>query len=207
MKLKSFMIMFLLTVPAKAELYVFKDNYNGLYGFKDAKGKVVVKPLFDGVYGLEGEKLFSADNPKLQHIVPVFKNDRIIYVKKDGSLAFEGFYFDNGPDYYQEGLARFVKDGKMGFHNEKGEIIIPAKFDFASPFKENGSALVCQGCWGEYSSPPKLKLAHSQVFIRVYDNPVEVKGGKWGAIGKDGHEIVKVDYDTAEEVMKILSTD
>lgn len=59
--------------------------------------------------------------------------------------AIQPYIFDNGPDYFVEGLARFVENGKIGFYNEKNEKIIQAQFDWASPF-ENGLAQVCNGC-------------------------------------------------------------
>ncbi|MFT4094143.1 MAG: WG repeat-containing protein [Niabella sp.] len=47
--------------------------------------------------------------------------------------------YDNGPDYLEEGLFRFVENGKIGFANPDGLKIIDAKYDFATPFS-NGIA-------------------------------------------------------------------
>ena len=70
---------------------------------------------------------------------------------KDGKVAFDVVQYDNGPDYISQGLFRFIKNGKMGFADEKGKICIPAKYDFVSPFDENGKASFCNGCKKVYS--------------------------------------------------------
>ena len=67
------------------------------------------------------------------------------HLSPDTSVAPQAFVFDNGLDYVVEWVSRFVKDNKIGFVNEKQEIVIPAQFDRASPFK-NGQADVCNGC-------------------------------------------------------------
>src|SRR5690606_28396378 len=57
-----------------------------------------------------------------------------VYVDRDQRPLLRPFIYDNGPDYYEEGLARFVDGGKMGFHNEALHIVVPAIYDFAFPF-------------------------------------------------------------------------
>lgn len=50
------------------------------------------------------------------------------------------FRYDNGDDYFREGLQRIVdNDGKIGFADEKGNVVITPRFAFAFPF-ENGLA-------------------------------------------------------------------
>lgn len=50
------------------------------------------------------------------------------------------YQYDNGDDYFCEGLHRIVDSrGKIGFADEKGRIIISPRYAFAFPF-ENGVA-------------------------------------------------------------------
>ena len=44
---------------------------------------------------------------------------------------------DNGRTF-QDGLARHVENGKMGFHDEALKVVIPARYDFAFPFRDGG---------------------------------------------------------------------
>jgi hypothetical protein len=66
-------------------------------------------------------------------------------IDRKKNILLQIFIYDNGPDYISEGLFRFVENGKMGFANPKGKVVIPAAYDFVWPF-ENGKAQVCNGC-------------------------------------------------------------
>lgn len=68
-----------------------------------------------------------------------------LYVDRAQRPVLRPFIFDNGPDYYVEGLARFVDNGKMGFHDEALRVVVPAQYDFVYPF-ENGVASAGSGC-------------------------------------------------------------
>lgn len=85
-------------------------------------------------------------------------------------------WYDNGPDYFAEGLARTVRDGKVGFIDRDLSERIPATWDFAFPFAD-GVAVVCEGCRshpvGEHS---------------------EMRGGVWGYIDLTGSVVVPVRY-------------
>lgn len=73
------------------------------------------------------------------------ESGRIIAINRSANELFEAFKYDNGPDYIQEGLFRIIKNGKIGYANEKGEILIEPEFDCAFPFK-NGIAKVSNDC-------------------------------------------------------------
>lgn len=68
-----------------------------------------------------------------------------VYVNDQGEPILRPFIYDNGPDYFEEGLARFVSKGKMGFHDQALKIQIPARYDFAFPFVD-GYAKVGMNC-------------------------------------------------------------
>lgn len=56
--------------------------------------------------------------------------------------AYSVYHFDNGDDYYKEGLRRIQdKNGKIGYQDEAGKILIKPRFAFGFPFK-NGVARV-----------------------------------------------------------------
>jgi hypothetical protein len=86
--------------------------------------------------------------------------------------------FDNGPDRFVEGLARSIRDGKVGFVDESLDLVVPREWDFAFPF-EGGVARVCTGCTARRHSGGE----HS-----------EVVGGRWGYIDREGNVVVSVDY-------------
>ncbi|MCD6116147.1 WG repeat-containing protein [bacterium] len=82
------------------------------------------------------------------------KGGRIIGIDKTDNELFDIFKYDNGPDYVSDGLFRIMKNGKIGYADMNGKIIIKPQFDCAYPFK-NGLAKVSKKCItekkGEYS--------------------------------------------------------
>ena len=79
----------------------------------------------------------------------------LVYVDRQDRPVLRPFIYDNGPDFFQDGLARHVENGKMGFHDEALKVVIPARYDFAFPFRD-GRAQVGMDCVqypvGEHSS-------------------------------------------------------
>jgi hypothetical protein len=96
-----------------------------------------------------------------------------------GEKLLRPFIYDNGPDYYQEELSRYIQTGRIGFINRKCEVIIAARFEFVLPFSE-GMAAFCVGCekskHGEHSS---------------------IKGGIWGYVDTTGRTVIAPVYEKA----------
>jgi hypothetical protein len=74
-----------------------------------------------------------------------FKGKGMVAVNRNKELIFEAYLFDNGPDYVTEGLFRIVRNGKIGFADLTGKVVIAAKYSCAYPF-ENGKAKVALNC-------------------------------------------------------------
>jgi hypothetical protein len=103
----------------------------------------------------------------------------IFYFTKAG-LVRKTLYFDNGPDYFKEGLARTEWNGKIGFFDEELSIVIEPIYDFAYPF-ENGLSIVCDGC-----------------IKKNIGEHVDIIGGNWGAINKKGEVVYPIVYSKSE---------
>ncbi|MBZ5516641.1 MAG: WG repeat-containing protein [Acidobacteriia bacterium] len=155
------------TSGARARLTPFERD--GLWGYKDIQGKVMIKPQF------EMAEEFSAEG-----VAPVVDGNGWAYINASGKVVIRPFVVDNGPDYFTEGLARFTREGKFGFFNKWGRVVIAPKFDFAAPFAE-GLAAFCQGCREEPSGEHRL-----------------VKGGKWGFINRRGEIVIPAKFDEVE---------
>lgn len=75
----------------------------------------------------------------------VVVDDRGLYfVSRSGRMAL-AFVFDNGTDNVVEGVARIVKNGKVGFVDAQLDQIVAPVWDFAFPFEQR-VAQVCVGC-------------------------------------------------------------
>ena len=104
------------------------------------------------------------------------------YVGRDGHMVSVVAY-DNGPDAFVEGRARTLVDAKIGYLDRKLRVVIPPRYDWGFPF-EHGKAVVCRGC------APKPDGGEHQL----------VEGGMWGAIDRNGREIVPLQYRSGEEL-------
>ncbi|TCC04586.1 WG repeat-containing protein [Kosakonia quasisacchari] len=83
-------------------------------------------------------------------------------------------HFDNGPDWFVEGLVRSRQNGKVGYWDDNFRNRIAPQFDYAWQFKE-GKALVCNGC------KPQKDGEHTALV-----------GGEWFYIDKSGQKISDV---------------
>ena len=69
----------------------------------------------------------------------------LIGINQKGQRLYEIHWFDNGPDYIEEGLFRILRDGKTGFADTTGKIVIEPQFECAEMFVD-GQAKVTFDC-------------------------------------------------------------
>ncbi len=148
---------------------VFQDTGSDLYGYRTPEGETVVPPRY--ITALE----FSE-----QGIAAAADQNGWKYIDTNGNEMLTPYLYDNGPDYFREGLARFVENGKIGFMDKSGNKTVKARFDFALPFS-GGYAAVCNGC------APVPDGEHTRI-----------TGGRWGYIDKEGKMVIPPVYDRAE---------
>ena len=106
------------------------------------------------------------------------------YVRRNGHMVPVVAY-DNGPDAFVEGRARTQVDGKIGYIDQWLRVVIPPRYDWGFPF-ERGKAVVCSGC------APKPDGGEHRI----------VEGGMWGAVDRNGREIVPLQYRSREDLPK-----
>lgn len=190
---KSFFILAMLFNSAyAAALTPYKDPDSGFYGFKNNKGKIIITAQFQNIRNSEID----------EELIPVLKNGKFYRMDYNGNLKFESVFYDNGWDYYEEGLARFIKDGKVGFHDKKGNIVINSRYDYASYFKK-GFSIVCIGCWEYYPKSPKFRPLTNSILIQHEFS--DIAGGKWGAIDSKGQIVVPIKYSSMKKAKKKIN--
>lgn len=68
-----------------------------------------------------------------------------IAIDRNQNTLYDIVFFDNGPDYFHNGLVRVKRNGKIGYADKAGCIKIPCVYECAYPF-ENGKAKVTYHC-------------------------------------------------------------
>ena len=112
------------------------DTSRDEYGYINTKGDTVI-PI--GKYAI-------CYTDKFYKFAIVSLRDRgIVGIDRKETILFNVYPFDNGPDYPSNGLFRIIMEGKIGYADENGDIIIQPQFDCAYPF-EHGKAKVGNGC-------------------------------------------------------------
>ena len=88
-------------------------------------------------------------------------------------------------------------NGKYGYVNPQGFLMIRARYDMARPFKENLAAVEVNGKWGFIDENGKAVVKCQYKEVRdFHDGHALVcnKEGFWGAIDKKGEEVVPCSY-------------
>lgn len=134
-----------LTAQIDTNLYYKVDTIKQLYGIVNSNGAPVIPMKYDNWFGYEDGELCNdsfitvfldsitiANFRKLNATALV---GTTIFDRKGNLLTFP-YWYDNGADFVREGKYRIVdiNTGKMGFANEKHEIVILPQWDFVSPF-------------------------------------------------------------------------
>ena len=140
------------------------ETPEALIGFKDtANQKTLIEPKYT-----VGYTHTSSNN----HVfVYAASGTGWEFLDCHGTKLLAPFLYDNGPDPFVEGAARFTKDGKIGLYSETGNILIEAIYDFVSPLKE-GKVYACIKCSPSPISPSSEYTKFS--------------GGQWGIVSKTG---------------------
>ena len=103
------------------------------------------------------------------------------------------------PSNEEVNYKKFNKKGKYGFKNEKGKVVIPAKYDEAWNFSEGLAAVKVNGKWKFIDKndnmviPAKYDLAFS---FSEGSAPVRVNA-KYGFIDKNDYMVIPAKYDDA----------
>lgn len=129
--------------------FISKDS---LVGVKNQKGKIIIPAEFKDYTEIkDGESVPEGIGNETILFAGGKRNDRFekntfgyVYDRK-GNFLYKPYLFDNGADYFSEGLRRFVKNGKIGFADRSGKTVIQPRHDFAASFNY-GYAVFCDGC-------------------------------------------------------------
>lgn len=160
------------------KLYIYYPNFDKdetFSGYVNANGEVVIPA---GKY----DNIFTPEFDKIAFVA--IKGKKGVYaIDKKEKVLFQVCNYEFFPDKVSNGLFRIIENGKIGFANMDGQIIIKPQFNFIFPFQKNDFAIFCEkGAW-----------------IKVHEEYTKFSGGKWGAIDKNGKIIIPPIYEDGKE--------
>lgn len=116
---------------------------------------------------------------------------------------------------FKNGLARVAKDGKWGYINTAGKVVIPLQYDEAQDFGDNGLAMVGVGPLYKHNHYGYINKQGEVVIPLTYDEALPFnsdnlaavrKGprtfGAWGYIDATGKEIIPIKYSAVKPFTK-----
>lgn len=170
----------------KREALQYFKSKDSLVGVKNKAGKVIVPARFmiysdlkDGE-PVKGETIYFDGEKKGEQRR---ENEWGYVYDRKGNFLYRPFLYDNGADYFSEGLTRFVKNGKIGFADRSGKTVIAAEHDFVSPFNY-GYASFCDGCSWE-----KTESEHKSIV-----------GGTWGMMNAKGKVVQPISQKSEKDI-------
>ena len=175
-KLLLFISMNIYAQDDKLYIYYYPnfEDVDATLGYVDSSGKVVIPA---GKYPY----IFTAEFDKIAFVL--LKDRKGVYaIDRNEKILFQVCSYEIGPDIVSNGLFRIIENGKIGFANMNGEIVIKPRFQFVYPFQENGFAIFCEnGTWS------------------MLDKYIPVIKGKWGVINRQGVVVIPATYDSGAE--------
>ncbi|MCO6498505.1 MAG: WG repeat-containing protein [Chitinophagaceae bacterium] len=195
--MKQLILCFLLIAGFTAQaqnLTPFQDT-NKKYGFKDAKGNIVVQPKYDDVYGFsEG---FASVNigAKLSSVTKAMTGGKWGFINKTGKVIVEPKY--DAAWSFSEGLAAVSQNYKFGFIDKTGKEIVKPQYNEVGNFSEGMAYMRNEDdLYGYIDKTGKV------VVEPKYDNAGPFSEGlaavsqnyKWGFIDKTGKVVIEIQY-------------
>lgn len=175
------------------DLFIFTTE-DGKTGILDAWEGVKLEPTYDSILNVENTKIFEARNnetgdldiynSKLEKVatvnggvvekldnnyVVVYSNSQMLYFDKEGKAVSNTEVYPNNEIYSVQS-----EEGKWGFCDKDGNIVVPCEYDIVSELNEYGfSAINKDGKWGAINSKGEVVL-EANYDIETYYFPIFV---------------------------------
>ena len=109
------------------------------YGYRNLQGEIIIpKGKYQHCFTDTFKNFAFVSDDKLT-------KSKVVAIDRNENILFDAYMFDNGPDWLEDGLFRIIRNGKIGYADKNGVIVIEPKFECAEQF-ENGIARVALDC-------------------------------------------------------------
>lgn len=168
-------------------------TFGDKWAYIDKNEKVIIAPDFDVAMPFH-EGLAYVEKNRIKSFID--QTGKVIFSANDGMVDFMVY----------EGRVAFIKNGKMGFLDNKGKEVIAPKYDnpIHSGFKEGLAPVAVKKkdgklVWGfiDKMGVPVVKPEFDEVQPFNFGLAIAKKDGKYGFIDNKGKWIIKPIYDDA----------
>lgn len=169
---------------------------NGKKGYIDSKGNVALEPEYiDGTIFTENKAFVTIPGSKP------------LCINKKGNVLFE---LENC-EYacpFSDGMALIVdEEGKAGFVNSDGEMIIKPQYDDADQFSEGLAMVRTESGCGYIDKKGEIVIPTTYTFADSFHNGLAVvkENGKYGFINTKGEMVIPAEFDECEHFSEGLA--
>ena len=194
---------------------------NGKVGYINKEGRLVINAIYqDGTRFSEGLAFVLTDDEKIlcidtdgktrfeqqdnvyeagiffNSIAIAAKDGKTGYIKIDGTTSID-FIYNNGFYKNTEGLVGIIQDGKFGFCDIKGNVVISPQFQRTSIFSEGLCAVSDGSKWGFINKESKYVINPQFEEVSNFSEGLcRIKqGSKYGFIDKTGKIVINPQFE------------
>jgi WG containing repeat len=101
-----------------------------------------------------------------------------------------------------EGLRGIKRDGKYGFVDAKGRLLVANRYEDIGRFKEGLAAIRILGKWGFVNATDQIVINPAYEEVKEFTNGVAIvkRSGKWGLVDREGKTTLAIRYDQIQKV-------
>ena len=186
----------------------FNEGYaavkkNGKWGLIDSKGNLVIPCEKDMIYDVNHERAMVFSGTLSSYGSP--EKGYYSFIDMKNNTISEGWENAHG---YSDGYAPVMKDGKWGFIDTEGNLVIPCEWDYCQSFS-NGYVSVFRGELTDYNYPDRGVYSFIDAEGNVLSEGWEDAGifsdgfayvkenGKYGYIDVEGNLVIPCTWDDA----------
>jgi hypothetical protein len=169
-------------------------SLGGYWGYIDAFGKIVIKPIFREV------GLFSAN------YAPARVDEKWGYINRKGLFVINPTFDQARP--FSGGLAPVRKQNLWGVINTNGKVVHDYSFDDLKSFGQGLAPAKRLGKWGFINTEGKFVIKRAWLDAGEFSEglaPVENLENHWGYINTDGRTTIEYQFDDAGEFSEGLA--
>jgi len=173
--------------------YYLARSYNGdKYGFIDTDGNEIIAPIYDYVDDFH------------EGIAVVCKDGKLGAIDKEGNVVVPIIYAN--VSHSSEGLLCVCNDdGKWGYVDHTGKVVIDFKFDLCNNFQEGYVTNSINGKWGAIDTEGKTIIPFKYYNLWDFSEGLvkfkAVEGGKWGYMDTFGNIVIDPVYQASSDFL------